>query len=100
MLGRFEFRKAYIYVYTYTGSMATKTISIMDDAYEMLKALKTPEESFSDEIRRLTSAKGSIMEFAGAWKDISDKEAKKMENAINKMRRGSRMNEIVQHMRN
>lgn len=80
--------------------MGTKTISIMDDAYEMLRALKTPEESFSDEIRRLTSAKGSIMEFAGVWKDISDKEAKKMEDALTKTRGGSRMNEIVRHMRN
>jgi len=77
--------------------MATKTISIMDDVYELLKALKSPEESFSDEIRRLTTVKGSILDFAGAWNELSDKEAEKMKIRIRE-RRGDRvrLNELHQ----
>jgi predicted CopG family antitoxin len=34
--------------------MATKTISLSEDAYERLKAMKRENESFSDVVRRLT----------------------------------------------
>jgi len=67
--------------------MGTKTISIMDDVYDTLKALKAPEESFSEEIRRLTLTKGSIMEFAGVWNDLSEKDAQKIEERIRGRRR-------------
>ena len=47
--------------------MATKTISIMEDVYEMLTANKLENESFSEEIRRILSKKGSrpLQEFFG-----------------------------------
>lgn len=78
--------------------MGTKTISIMDDVYETLKALKAPEESFSDEIRRLTQTKGSIIELAGAWSDLSEKDARKMELRIRERRKGRhRLDEL--HLR-
>lgn len=75
--------------------MGTKTIAIMDDVYETLKALKQPDESFSDELRRMTK-QGSIMEFAGALKDfISDEDAKKMKEHIREQRKDrSRLDEI------
>lgn len=34
--------------------MGTKTISLSEDAYERLKAMKRESESFSDVVRRLT----------------------------------------------
>lgn len=34
----------------------TKTIGLSDDAYDRLSALKGPDESFSDVVRRLTGA--------------------------------------------
>ena len=34
--------------------MATKTISLSEDAYERLRAMKREGESFSDVVRRLT----------------------------------------------
>ncbi len=37
--------------------MATKTITIMDDAYDLLTDNKLKEESFSEEIRRIFSKK-------------------------------------------
>lgn len=44
--------------------MATKTISITEDAYERLAARKEQSESFSDVIVKMTG-KGSLMELAG-----------------------------------
>ncbi len=61
--------------------MATKTISIMEDAYRLLANLKRGEESFSDVIRREFSGKGSITEGAGIWSSMTDKEHSRMEEA-------------------
>ena len=79
---------------THTQIMATKTISIMDDVYERIKTMKTSKESFSDTLRRLTN-KGSILEFAGAWKDITEEEAKKIEGKILRLRKGTRLKETI-----
>ena len=59
--------------------MVTKTITIMEDAYELLAQNKRKEESFSEVIRRL--AKKDIMQFAGAWK-MSKKEAEELKKGI------------------
>ncbi|MSR86424.1 hypothetical protein EXS74_03440 [Candidatus Woesearchaeota archaeon] len=69
--------------------MGTKTITLMDDAYERLKTLKSAEESFSDIVRRLTSEKGSILQFAGAWKDLSEKEGDELKKKILEGRKAS-----------
>ena len=45
--------------------MATKTLSISDDAYVRLRNLKAPGESFSDVIGRL-AGRPDLMRFAGA----------------------------------
>ena len=53
--------------------MATKTITIMEDAYEMLKAAKKKGESFSDVVRREIPKKRDLMDFAGSWsEEIAD----------------------------
>lgn len=57
-------------MYTYTDIMATKTISI--------------------------KTKGSILEFAGIWKDMTDKDTKDMKNAIRKTKKSTRMKEILE----
>ena len=62
--------------------MGTKTISIMDDVYELLARQKKPDESFSDEIRRLVPKKGNIMDCAGLWAHMSDKESEEMKKYI------------------
>ena len=61
----------------------------MDDVYMMLKSLQKPRESFSEEIRRLVSDRGKISRFAGAWKDVGDKEASEMKSAIKVARAGT-----------
>ena len=54
--------------------MSTKTISITEDVYNELAKLKRPEESFSDELRRLARNKGKISECAGLWSRWMEKE--------------------------
>jgi predicted CopG family antitoxin len=46
-----------------------KSISVSEEAYQTLKALKKPEESFSDVVLRLISKKQkkSILDFSGTW---------------------------------
>lgn len=79
--------------------MGTKTISIMEDVYDRLKTLKNPEESFSDQIRRLTEEKGNLLQFAGVWKDIPHEEIKEMKKVIEKMRGGKRLQIIKEKMK-
>lgn len=44
--------------------MATRTISLSEDAYEALLALKAPGESFSDTVRRLARRR-SLTDLSG-----------------------------------
>ena len=58
--------------------MPTRTISISEEAYRRLKALKKEGESFSDVIIRLTS-KSSLWSLAGI---LSEREAKELERVL------------------
>ena len=69
--------------------MVTKTITVTKDAYEQLKALKRPEESFSEEIKRITGGKQDIMRFAGILSDLSDKDIEEMKQSIRELRKRS-----------
>ena len=77
--------------------MATKTISITEEAYERLKMQKAPRESFTDVINRI-SGKRSIMELAGI---LSNAEAEQMKKHIQDMRARSRkrMEKIREQLR-
>ncbi len=57
--------------------MATKTITVMEDAYEALAREKLPNESFSDTIRRITMKEEGIEEFFGCWSEETAEEVKK-----------------------
>ncbi len=65
--------------------MATKTITIMDDAYKLLADNKLEAESFSEEIRRIFSKKKkkSLKDFFGI---LSDEEGEDILKAIKKSR--------------
>ncbi len=65
--------------------MATKTITITEDAYNLLKARKLETESFSEEITRLLTEKKkkSLMDFFGI---ISDETANEMHAFLKKKR--------------
>ena len=75
-------------MYTYTD-MGTKTISIMDDVYNLLLSRKRDRESFSDELRRFLKKDRDIMRHAGVWKDMSNEEAESMKDSIKQLRKKS-----------
>lgn len=57
------------------GSM--KTVTFDDDAYNLLRGAKlTSQESFSDVVKRHFGRKRGILETAGAWKDMTNVEAR------------------------
>lgn len=64
-----------------------KTIAVADDVYAILTREKRGEESFSEVIRRLARKKGSLLEFAGAWKEIPDDEFREMATAMENLHR-------------
>ena len=63
--------------------MATKTISITEEAYERLAAKKEPRESFSDVVNKLTGT-GSWFDLAGVLGKKEGEELKKSREALNK----------------
>jgi predicted CopG family antitoxin len=66
--------------------MATKTLTITDDAYRLLRDKKLENESFSEEIRRLLSKRTTktLNDFMGI---LSEGEGEKMLNDLNKIRK-------------
>lgn len=69
-----------MYIYTY---MATKTISILEEAYRALLKEKSKSESFSDVILKLTNRRGKLADSFGKW-DMSDGEWKAIEKELKK----------------
>ena len=66
--------------------MATKTLTITEDAYERLAAFKDETESFSDVIAKITD-KVSLLSIAGI---LTEKEADGLEKNIKLIRKKSR----------
>ena len=62
--------------------MATKNIAISEEAYQRLKALKKPGESFTDVIERVTRTRG-VLDLVGV---ISATQAKKVAGKIQESR--------------
>ena len=48
--------------------MSTKTVSLDEKAYELVKKKKEKGESFSDVVKKLTKER-SLLEIAGIWED-------------------------------
>lgn len=71
---------------TYTYCMATKTITITNEAYEKLAMLKEPRESFSEVINRIAS-KHSVFELIGLLTEEEAKDMKKHVEELNELTR-------------
>ncbi len=63
--------------------MASKTITITEDVYKMLKRQKKKEESFSDLLRRLSILGNgdSLSNFFGEW-EMDDEEYEKIKKNL------------------
>ena len=51
-----------------------KTISLSDEAYNLLKSIKRKDESFSDVIKRLIGSKGNLTEILDLYPELKDSE--------------------------
>jgi len=61
----------------------TKTISLSDEAYDILKRMKTGKESFSDTIKKL-AGRGKLSEILDLYPEITDKEYEKSVKELRK----------------
>jgi len=66
--------------------MGTKTITLSEDAYNLLKAEKMEGESFSDVVRRLIQGRKTLSRYAGAWKDMPAAKKEEILRSINRLR--------------
>lgn len=73
----------------------TRQVALSDDAYELLKALRLPAESFSDVVRRLgeRARRDALMKLAGSWK-ISEAEAKRITDQVYARRKEGRFRKV------
>jgi len=67
--------------------MEVKTVGLDRDAYERLKAEKRAGESFSDVVKRLTRKRRPISDFAGAWKDLPERDVREFDEAVRDVRK-------------
>ncbi len=76
--------------------MGTKNISISDDAYQRLKAMRKPGESFTDVIERMTRSAG-VLELVGV---LSKSEGVELKRRIAELRKRSseRMSQTVERL--
>jgi len=61
-------------------------LTISEEAYRKLVKLKAKGESFTEIILKLTESQGGdILRHAGGWKEMSDQEARELEELLSKM---------------
>ncbi len=75
--------------------MASKSISITEDVYQLLKQFQIKGESFSQTIMRLIKRQENLLNLAGAWKKIpeSDEAIRIIEETVKETR--NRPNEQI-----
>jgi len=68
--------------------MATRTVALDDEAYEMLRRSKRSEESFSEAVKRLARPRQPLSEFVGIWSDLTAKERRELKQIYSDLREG------------
>jgi len=68
--------------------MVTKNIAITEEAYGLLARHKHPDESFSEVIKEHFKKKRHLLDYAGAWADMPEKEWKALQKAMGESRKG------------
>jgi len=73
--------KYYAHIYAHM----TKTISLSDEAYNLLKSVKRKDESFSDVIKRVIGKKGRLSDVLFMYPELKD--AKDFEDAVEEVKK-------------
>ena len=78
--------------------MAQKTVSLSEKAYEKLKSVKKPEESFSQVILRLIEQKvdTTIADFIGAFEENSTEWEKIEQEIYERRKEKSRLDTLLE----
>jgi len=66
--------------------MGTKTIRLDFEAYDLLKKLKAPGDTFSDVVKRIASNRRPLSAHAGIWKAMSRSDVRKVERSLERGR--------------
>ena len=70
--------------------MASKTISVTEEVYDLLKKVKLPNESFGDTIKRFIQkySMRNLREWyeSSSFEPLTDEEADELNNSINEIR--------------
>lgn len=91
------------YMFKHKFSMAIKTITVTEDAYDCIKSLKHESESFSDLFKRLAKERAVASRYFGilngdvneaqqkvlAVREKVSKDMEKRENVLSRHKRGS-----------
>ncbi len=70
--------------------MASHTVAFDAEAYDALKRLKKPGETFSDVVRRLSTRRRPLAEVAGIRKDMPARERRELEKDYRLVREADR----------
>lgn len=70
--------------------MASKTIALDQEAYDLLRRRKKDEESFSDAVKRLARPRRPISSFGGMWSDMTEKERNTLDQTYASLRAADR----------
>lgn len=65
----------------------TKTISLSDSAYELLKKVKRSNESFSEVITRLVGKKGKLTDIVDLYPELTGSSSEEYEESVKEMRK-------------
>lgn len=62
--------------------MTSRTVTLDEEAYRLLRAARRPDENFSQTVKRLARPQKGISDLAGAWEQGTGKELQEMSRLL------------------
>lgn len=70
--------------------MASKTVALDSEAYDLLRRHRRSGETFSEAVKRLAGRRKSILAYAGMWSQIPEEEFERIRSSLAKGRKRDR----------